>query len=229
MKLEIDDIVYEVESILKPSNRNIYINLKNNVFVISTPYLLSDKDIEKLYNQNRQVFTKLINRNNKRQTKKTNTIHIFGKEYNVRIIESNKEYCEIDNDTLNIYQAGYGEESISYTVRMFLFKLLENYVKSIEDEAYQDFKDIVKTKPKITFKEVNSYFGKCYYARNEIILNTKLARYDKLYIKSVLYHEYCHFKYHNHQLGFYYLYELKFPNAKRIQHDIREIKYNDLY
>lgn len=229
MKLNINDTYYPVEAILKPTNRNTYIKYNLGKFVITSPYYLDDKDILDIFNKNKEVFIKLIKKTEKNQVSKTNTIHIFGKEYRVNIIDSFKEYCEIDGDNLNIYQAGYGEDNIRFIVKYFLIKLLTNYISSIEDEVYQDFSDIVRTKPLIKFKDVTTYFGKCYFLKNEIVLNTKLVRYDKIYIKSVLYHEYCHFKYHNHQEEFYALYESRFPNAQNIQHALRQIKYNDLY
>lgn len=229
MKLAINGTLYEIEAIFKPSNRNTYIKFKDNMFFITSPYILTDSDILDLYNQNKQAFLNLIKKVDKKQIGKSNTVHIFGKVYNINIIESNRDYCEIDNDTLNIYTSSNEQYQIEYTFKLFLATLLNNYIKSIEDEAFNDFKGIVKQKPHIVYKDVDTYFGKCYFLRNEIYLNIKLARFDKLYIKSVLYHEYCHFKYHNHQAEFYYLYELKFPNAQKIQHALRQIKYNDLY
>ncbi|MCR4898950.1 MAG: DUF45 domain-containing protein, partial [Acholeplasmatales bacterium] len=52
---------------------------------------------------------------------------------------------------------------------------------------------------------------------------------DIEYILSVLYHEYCHFHYMNHQKEFYDFIELRLPNYRKINSNLRKIKYNDLY
>ena len=226
MKVNINNLDIEVEVIIKRTNRNIYFRIRDNKLIITTPYKLSEEKIYSLINQNLKYFEKHLSNNN---LETNNEIHIFGKPYKVNIIESNNNYCEIENENLNIYTTLNEKKNIQFSVDLFLSKLLKNYIDLIKHDVYLDFCDIVRQEPKISYKNITTYYGKCYFLRNEIVLNINLARYDKLYIKSVLYHEYCHFKYHDHQDGFYSLYNDRFKDAKKIQHDLKKIKYKDLY
>lgn len=230
MRINVNGKDYPVVYIYKPTNRNFYIKYKDGNIVVTGYGKFSEKQILDMLNKNMDIVYKLISKvenDVKKNQNKTNSIHLFGVEYEVNKIPSCKDYIEIKNGCFNIYY--YREEFIEFTVKEFLFESLERYIRTIEDEAFNDFKDIVKYKPVIEYKDVNSYYGKCYMKRNLIILNINLARYDKLYIKSVLYHEYTHFKYPNHQEEFYSLYEDRFKHARMIQTKLKTIKYNDLY
>ena len=123
-------------------------------------------------------------------------------------------------------------ESVSRTyIKKLIDELYNDYLKSIVDKNISDIKTRFNLKSEITFeyKAVKTYFGECYPKRRLIILNKSLAKYDLIYILSVIYHEYAHFYYSNHQKGFYKLLDSLFPDYQNIQKNLRKIKYLDLY
>ena len=113
--------------------------------------------------------------------------------------------------------------------------ILYNYYYQILKEIIDKNNERIKNEMdvhfdvKIEYKYVKTYFGECFPKKRLIIMNIKLAKYDIDYILSVLYHEYCHFHYMNHQKGFYDFLEKRFNNYKKINSNLRKIKYNDLY
>ena len=60
-------------------------------------------------------------------------------------------------------------------------------------------------------------------------MNVKLAKYDIKYILSVIYHECAHFKIQNHQEEYYKYLESIYPNYRKVQKELRSIKYNEKY
>ena len=92
-----------------------------------------------------------------------------------------------------------------------------------------NFKDVYTKEPIFTIKKLKTAYGVYRLKTNTITLSTSLAKYADLYIDSVISHELCHIRYFNHQAGFYKLYEEKFPNAKKIQHNLRMLKYRDKF
>ncbi len=77
----------------------------------------------------------------------------------------------------------------------------------VTEEHYDMLKNRLKlTKmPKITMADVKSYWGKCFYTRNEIRYSEELAKYPYDHLEYVVCHELAHFVYPNHQENFYTL------------------------
>ena len=158
---------------------------------------------------------------------------MFGKEYKLIVKVDYKYFVKLNNDSIEIHTSTNTKKQVESILYDFYLHQLIEYINSIYSEAIRDFIDVKKLyyfndSPLIKYSKVKTYFGKCYPKRNLIVLNVLLAKYDKIYIKSVLYHELCHYSYLDHQAGFYKLYESKFKNARKIQHELKQIKYNDL-
>ena len=88
-----------------------------------------------------------------------------------------------------------------------------------------DFKDI--TIPNIVVKGLKS--KKCfgYNAWNEIGIELDLGRYDEKYIKTVLYHELCHFYELEHNENFYRILDKKLPNGSKLDKELDKIVFLD--
>lgn len=229
MKLKVVDVDLSLKQDVKPRNKNIYIKVKDDVLTITTPRLYKDNEIKKIVLLNEQKIYNLYKKANKNKQEK-NTVHVFGELYNVRIESDIRAYCKIIGHDLIIHTPINNESQKKNIFKLFLANELKKYVDEVFPTIYSgSFSDIVSSEPDIKYTDVKTYYGKCYPRRKLVYLNINLARYSKLYILSVIYHEMCHFKYFNHQAGFYKLYEERFPKAKTIQHKLKAIKYNDLY
>ena len=226
--IKIKDIELKDAYIIKPRNKNIYFRIKNDTLEITLPRALNEKEINKIIKSNEDSIYKLYLRN-KQNNQADNTIHIFGDEYKISFEADVKAYCEIRDKYFIIHSPINSESQKKSIVDMYLASELKKYVDKNFDGICKNFADIIRQKPIVKYTNVKTYFGKCYPRRNLIYLNINLARYPKVFILSTIIHEMCHFKYLNHQDGFYRLYESKFPKAKKYQHELRSIKYNDLY
>lgn len=92
-----------------------------------------------------------------------------------------------------------------YVYDMLLKKTAYVVFPRLIEECYLQFEKICKDVPSLKIKDLKSQWGNCYHKRNLITLNLRLAVYDLNVIRSVVYHEYCHFVYQNHSKDFYNL------------------------
>lgn len=227
MKILLNNKEIEVYYTQKKTNRNTWYRFKNGNLYVTGPKKLSDKQ---LANQIESIKDKLIGLMNKTKTSipKSETIHYLGKELNIQINESNKNSITIENDTMIINTRNLDDSYVSKLVKKYYTESAREYIGNLFPSIFREFNDLFII-PKLEFKYTKTFFGKCYTKQNKIVFSGMCMRMEPLYILCVIYHEICHLKYLGHQDNFYRYFESHFPNAKRIQHQFRMLKYNDKY
>ena len=152
-------------------------------------------------------------------------IHLLGKEYKLTTRLGNSEFAYTEDDKLIVEYKK--EEHIGLIINKLYAEILERIISRYSDKLCLDFK--LKFKPVYKIKNTKSYFGKCFIKQKLIVLSTLLAKYEEKYIISVLYHEFTHFYVSNHQKEFYDFIEKMYPNYKKVDGELKCIKYADLY
>lgn len=216
------DFNYEI--IYKRGNKNIYLRIKDNKLIFTTPRPLGDDFIKSMILKN---FNQIIKALDKSPPLSKNTIHLFGVSYKLQIIQSNLNVVRIVDDTFYIHTTKNDTNHIQKIVTSFYASKLEEFVELNQQHIKNKFH--IEFDIEYDYKNVSSYFGECFPNRHKIILATKLCKYDKYYILSVIYHEFAHFFYKNHGTEFYMLLEKLFPNYYKTQSILRKIKYNDAF
>ena len=223
MEFVLNDIVVDVSQIIKRRNKKIYLHFyKPNIIKITTPYKLSNDKIMEYLNSSYKYIKKRIDYTEK---PKENVLHLFGEEYNVKIVDAEESYVECDGKYIIIHKNESDDErKLEYN---YYLECLKHFITRYLEEAKSSLN--INRIITVKYKDVKTYFGICTPKKNQIGFAIKLAKYDPILIKSVLYHELCHFYFLNHQKGFYKLIENVFPNYKHYQHLLRSTKYNDLF
>ena len=200
--------------------------IKPNIVCITTFRELSYDECNKFINDQERFIIRRLNEI-KNEEINTDKIHFLGKEYKLIIINADYDSIRIENNIIIITTINDSKEYIRYLIHRMYTEALSKIVKGNIEKIKKDM-DIHFT---ITFlyKDVLSYYGKCYFSRRVIVLQTSLAKYEMKYIISVIYHEMAHFYYQDHQEGFYNLLESKIPGYKKLQHELRMIKYREIY
>ena len=215
-----------VSNLIIPDRRTISIRIvyPDSLEVIS-PYPLKEDDIIAIIDRHRRF----INKRFVNSEMDLNHIHLLGKKYDILIFEADFDNILVDEyqNKVKVYTKNTNDEYVRNVVDSYYRLVLIN----ILDKNIDQIKFRMKLNKNIVFKykKVDTYYGECFPKRNEVILNIKLAKYELKYILSVIYHELAHFYYMNHQKGFYDLLESVFPNYKKVQSDLRKIKYNEKY
>ena len=212
---------------VKRTNRNGYsikvIDEEN--ILITCPKYYNDVDIKLLLNKHKRFINNRIKSKIESKTISDN-IHILGKEYKVNKIYSDFNNIIVDdiNNCINLYIKN--DSYIKKTIYEYYKKVLENIVIKYDLKLKEAFN--INFDVTYGYKDVKTYFGECNYKLHHIILALKLAKYDEIYILSVLCHEYAHFYVQNHSEKFYNVVEKAFKNYKKYQSELRKIKYKDL-
>ncbi|MGM9969565.1 MAG: M48 family metallopeptidase [Anaeroplasma sp.] len=196
---------------------------KPNIVKITTPIKLSESKIKEYIIKNYEFILKslLVSSPN------YEFLHFLGKEYRFKVIIDLKPRVEINEDFIYIYAQNDNQRTIQRAVDLFYTTALSNIVETNIDEIKNKFN--IKFDISFGYKNVRSYFGECFPKRRNVILATRLAKYDLKYILSVIYHELAHFYYMNHSDVFYNFLENIYPNYRKVQKELRRIKFLDIY
>lgn len=142
-------------------------------------------------------------------------VRLLGKPYKLVLEENSANSYFIGEDSITLFVRDTDDFSMKQNIYILLIKNTADIVfPRLMEECFPPFKNICKSVPSLRIKDLKSQWGNCYHKRNLITLNLRLAVYDINVIKSVVYHEYCHFVYQNHSKDFYNLLSKVCPNWK---------------
>ncbi len=195
--------------IVRKNIKNTYFRFKNNILVVSTNYFNSDESIKQLIIKHIDDIIKLKNKMSNNNSD-PNFIYFKNIKYVKKIIISNENKIIIKDNIFYIYTK---QDDINYINRIINLFFIENINQEVL--KYKDKLDkLFNVNAKIIYKPLKSAYGKNYYLKSTIILNSFLAKFDFKYIKYILIHEYIHFKYQNHQKEFHDLFNKLMPENK---------------
>lgn len=152
-------------------------------------------------------------------------IHFLGDSYQLQFVQSNRSFVTISGQSLVV--EAQSKEAIPKLIEVFYNNVLSKIVNTYATNILNAFN--LPLDVTFQYKNVKGYYGECFPKRKLIILSSKLAKYHLTYILSVIYHECAHFKCMNHQAEFYQYLESVYPNYRKVQHQLRKIRYKDAY
>jgi predicted metal-dependent hydrolase len=198
----------------KKNNKHTYIKIRDNIVIFNAAKAAKENLILKYLEKN---FDILYNNINKR-IETENTITLWDKVYPVVKSKYITNY-EFNEDVFYI-----NENKDLKTIKKIIYydalniKLLE-ILPEIEKRITNNGLNLTTYKLKFLI----SKFGSFHRVKQEITLNTYLAKLDEKFLKYVIYHEYAHQKVFNHSKAFYdFLKQLK-PNYKEYDKAMKNI------
>lgn len=228
MKYNYKDLTFELIYNYKPQNKHAYIRVKDGIVIINSFKRFNEADINKVLNELYSNIKAHLNSLKLKENKKP-IIHYLGNEYIINIKEDSYNLVEIKDDTnILIHTKKLDNKYIKKIIDLFYIDALDIYIKQNYSNLLLSFPEI-KNIPTFEFKNITSAYGKYNKKTNKITISIKMAKYHPFYIKLVLAHELTHYIYMNHQSEFYLKLESVIPNAKRYQHSLRKIKYDDYF
>ncbi|PKK95247.1 MAG: hypothetical protein CVV60_02295 [Tenericutes bacterium HGW-Tenericutes-5] len=213
--LVIDGKIVEYEIIYKKI-KNLYLRVKNNKIVVTSPKTYSKKDIENFVLKHKSFVNKHLNQKTKTLYDKKeflllgNPIEVITYSGKTLKIEENKCYLpdSISDSTIEKF---YKDITISLAQ-----ELVNNELKVLMNEF-----DLTKIKFKSQL--MTSRLGSCKTNESIIKLNSILVRFDIKYLRAVLIHEIVHLKVKNHQKAFYDVLLKYEPNYRHIRKELTNI------
>lgn len=206
MKYEIDNITYDV-IIQKKKIRNLYIRYKNGAIYINGPFLILERDIIKLLDDNIKTLRKMI-----RKDIKKNDFTFLGKSVNVVAI-SNLKKPEVVNNHFYVKDKDKIDAAYKYLAEPIFLERL-NYIYNMFNENI--------TYPALKIRKMTSRWGVCNRKNKSITLNVELIKWSVEYIDYVIVHELAHFVHFNHSKSFWNVVGNYCPTYKTLRKALRE-------
>ncbi len=206
MKYEVDGINYDI-ILTKKRIRNIYVRFKNNSICVSTPFLVSEKEIYSVLDKNIDFIRKMIKRENKK-----NTITYLGKSVDIVGI-SNLKKPEYSNGKIYVKDRSKIDDNLKLLAQPIFMERL-NYIYNLFEENIPF--------PQLKIRKMTSRWGVCNRKTKSITLNSELIKYDIIYIDYVIVHELSHFVHFNHSKSFWMTVSKYCPQYKMIRKNLRE-------
>ena len=187
-------IIINVEINRRHKSVKIKVSPPNNITFISPLALSESYIINAIERHKRFIISRL---DTPLPQENDYSIHLFGKKYELLVLESKFANYKILDNTIQIYSPMLDDMTISHIVMLLykyeLQKFVEKNIELVKKEMGINFNITIK------YKSVKTYFGECIPKRRIVIFSTNLCKYSELQILSVIYHELAHFYYMDHQ------------------------------
>ncbi|QWC00488.1 M48 family metallopeptidase [Mycoplasmatota bacterium] len=199
--------------------KHMYLRYENNMVKITCHKNITEEAIE-LFILNHKKWILDRHQLKKIELYSEKSMYIFGKEYPVFIDSKLKDYIQFDSDRILMREYPLDRKKI------------ENFYKKI---TILEMNHLVKSNKSLLSKYINSNhlvfkaqlmktrLGSCIANKRVIKLNSLLARFDREYIKLVLFHELSHLKEANHSRRFYDLFGKLYPNYKIMNQNLKKL------
>lgn len=197
-----NDKSYKIE-VIRKNNKNTYLRVKDNKIVITTSYLTTKSQINKLIQSNTNFINKILDKNISKE--EDTSFKLFGKSYDIVYgpfdteIDNNKIYTK-DEKTFNKYFTKY----------------IYNVYSERLNNWYNLFEENIPI-PNLKIRKMTSRWGVCNIKNHNVTLNLELSKYDIIALDYVIVHELSHFIHHNHSKDFWLLVGKYCPNYKEIR------------
>ena len=198
--------------------RNINCRPKEDgiVYVSASPRV-SVREIESVLEKNADFFFsafKKAKEQRERNKVSTSSVKWLGEEFPVRFIESGREVAVLDKSECRVFtRLPDSAEYVLALIQKAVLTSFEQVCREINAEVLAELAhpDLQPPPTLITIKDMKSRWGSCSYTRGHISINSRLSAYPRETIKAVFWHEYAHYKYHDHSRNFYEFLNTYYP------------------
>lgn len=203
MKFEYLGVVYPVEVIRKPGNKNTYLRVSKDLTLkVSTNIFASDKEIERLLKTGEKSIGKLYDKA-LREKQKESEFYYLGQKYEM-------VYVQGKNIELGTSRVFVGKDA---TLEKWYKEEAKKIFQEHLDVCYKNFTRKIPY-PKLKVRLMSSRWGVCNYRDVSVTLNLELIKKDIHCLDYVIYHELSHLVEANHSHKFWSVVEENFPDYK---------------
>lgn len=190
--------------------KNVNFRAKDDGIVyISANSRVSVKEVERFLTERADFFFGAFERlrsREKRSEINTETVNWLGREYPVRIICNARECAVLDEIECRVFtRLGGDREYVLSLIQRAVAERFAALCRELNEEVRAELQRRGLTPPptQITIKDMKTRWGSCSYTKGHISINVRLAAYPRETVLSVFWHEYAHYRYHDHSKRFY--------------------------
>ena len=200
---KLDGCTYKV-LIVKKNNKNIYINIKDDLTIyVTTNYLTSKREVKTILDNEKNFLRKALSRTRKK-LEKEELFYYLGEKYDIILVPF--ENTEVSDGKIFVKDMKTLEKWLKKeTKRIFVERLEYNYNLFDEDIPF----------PKLKIRSMKTRWGVCNKRDNSVTLNSKLIKYSIHEIDYVIIHELSHFVHFDHSREFWETVRMHMPDYKK--------------
>ena len=200
---KLDGETYKV-LVVKKSNKNTYIKIKDDLTIyVTTNYLTSKREVKIILDNEKEFLRKALSRARKKMEKEE-LFYYLGKKYD--IIKVPFENIEVDDGKIFVKDEKTLEKWLKKEIKKIFSERIEyNYNLFDEDIPF----------PKLKIRSMKTRWGVCNKRDNSITLNSKLIKYSIHEIDYVIIHELSHFVHFDHSKEFWETVRIYMPDYKK--------------
>ena len=211
MRYKLDGVYYDV-NVVKKSNKNSYIRVKEDkTILVTTNFLVSKRYIKDFLDRNQNYLRDMMTKRDTEQEKR-NRFFFLGIEYDIIIVPTYSETFILDG---KIYTKSMKDLTKWYK------KQIEKIFNERLDIIYNKFEEDIPY-PKLKIRMMKTRWGVCNKRDDSITINANLIRETIDKLDYVIVHELSHFIHFNHSKSFWNCVEKYVPNYKKIRKALRE-------
>lgn len=214
---------YELER-KKVKNVNMRVRTDGSVYISVNRYV-SVAQIENFVTSNydfiqnaRAKYEKIKNSNsvcNLSEYKSGEKVCAFGQIKTLRVVQSDKNYVESDENNIVIYVKNPDDIALKMkTFENYKRKTLMNVLSEICNRIYPTFKNYGVDFPEIKIRKMVSRWGSCMPTKKVVTFNTALFFVPIDCVEYVAVHEFTHFLHPNHSKEFHSAMTVFMPDWK---------------
>ena len=190
--------------VVKKSNKNTYIKIKDDMTIyVTTNYLTSKREVKIILDNEKDFLRKALSRV-KKKLEKEELFYYLGKKYD--IIKVPFENIEVSDGKIFVKDEKTLEKWLKKEIkRIFSERLEYNYNLFDEDIPF----------PKLKIRSMKTRWGVCNKRDNSVTLNSKLIKYSIHEIDYVIIHELSHFVHFDHSREFWETVRIYMPDYKK--------------
>ena len=200
---KLDGETYKV-LVVKKSNKNTYIKIKDDLTIyVTTNYLTNKREVKIILDNEKEFLRKALSRARKKMEKEE-LFYYLGKKYD--IIKVLFENIEVDDGKIFVKDEKTLEKWLKKEIKKIFSERIEyNYNLFDEDIPF----------PKLKIRSMKTRWGVCNKRDNSITLNSKLIKYSIHEIDYVIIHELSHFVHFDHSKEFWETVRIYMPDYKK--------------
>ena len=200
---KLDGETYKV-LVVKKSNKNTYIKIKDDLTIyVTTNYLTSKREVKIILDNEKDFLRKALSRVRKKMEKEE-LFYYLGEKYD--IIKVPFENIEVSDGKIFVKDEKTLEKWLKKEIRRIFSERLEyNYNLFDEDIPF----------PKLKIRSMKTRWGVCNKRDNSVTLNSKLIKYSIHEIDYVIIHELSHFVHFDHSREFWETVRIYMPDYKK--------------
>lgn len=216
--IEIDGIRYKFDIERKDTKSikyKVYPDLKIKIIV---PFKVSGEEINERIKKRKWWIKKSLDYYLANKAPKTSSYHsgssiyYLGRQYRLKIVESNVKSCKLVGKFLVINTKSNDEKQIEAIINKWYKDHALVVYGRIMNSCLKKMMKYEILPPIIKVRKMAKRWGSCSYQRNKITLNLKLIKHSSYCIEYVIMHELCHLKYPHHNKQFYNFLTMLMPD-----------------